>query len=81
MQSDQGRFVWTVDKEGKAAPRPVETASWQGQDWIIRKGLASGDKVIVDNLIKLRPGVPLQPHPPLPSPGAPDAGKSAGDAK
>ncbi len=83
MQSDQGRFVWTV-AEGKAAPRPVEAGSWLGSDWVIRGGLAAGDKVIVDNLLKLRPGAPVAPHAPGEMPGAPggaskaDAGK--GDA-
>lgn len=78
MQSDQGRFVWTVSPDGKAVPRPVEAANWSGRDWVIRKGLAAGDKVIVDNLLKLRPGVPVAPQ--LPgaasgtTPGAPALG-------
>ena len=61
VQNDQGRFVWVVGPDGKAAMKPVEAASWVGRDWLIRKGLASGDRVIVDNLLKLRPGAPVQP--------------------
>jgi len=87
MQSDQGRFVWTV-ADGKAQPRPVEAASWLGKDWVIRKGLAAGDSVIIDNLLKLRPGAPVIPNAPgelVPAgpAGAPkaDAAKSVpGDA-
>jgi membrane fusion protein, multidrug efflux system len=30
----------------------------------VRKGLNEGDSVIVDNLLKLRPGAPVAPHPP-----------------
>ena len=69
MQGDQGPFVWTVDKDGKAAPRPVITGDWQGSDWAITGGLARGDKVVIDNLIKIRPGAPLAPHAPEPASG------------
>lgn len=64
LQGDQGAFVWVVDKEGKAAPRPVQTGSWQGNDFAVTGGLSAGDKVVIDNIIKIRPGAPLAPHPP-----------------
>ena len=57
LQGDLGRFVWVVDAGGKAAQRAVEVGSWVGQDWIIRNGLSAGDTVILDNLMKLKPGV------------------------
>jgi membrane fusion protein (multidrug efflux system) len=52
--------VWTLGPENKATPRPVETGAWLGSDWIILKGLKPGDQVIVDNLLRLRPGVTVQ---------------------
>lgn len=64
MQGDQGRFVWTVDAEGKAAPRPVRTGEWMGNDWVVLEGLKAGDRVIVDNLVRLRPGALVQMKPP-----------------
>ena len=60
LQGDQGRFVWTVNSEGKAAPRPVQAGNWLGKDWVILGGLKSGDTVAIDNLLKLRPGTPVQ---------------------
>ena len=60
LQGDAGRFVWTLGPENKATPRPVETGAWLGPDWIIQKGLKPDDKVIVDNLLRLRPGVTVQ---------------------
>lgn len=75
MSGDQGRFVW-VALDGKATPKPVQAGPWQGRDWVIRSGLAAGDAVIVDNLLKLRPGAPVQPAPP---PGA-AAGAAPGGA-
>lgn len=72
MSGDEGRFVWVV-ADGKATPKPVRAGPWQGSDWVIRSGLAAGDRVIVDNLLKLRPGAPVQIAPPRGAPGAPGA--------
>lgn len=72
MSSQQGRFVYVVDENNHAAVRPVVTGDWQGRDWVILNGLNAGEKVVVDNLIKIRPGAPLQPHPPAEQ-GAPAA--------
>jgi membrane fusion protein, multidrug efflux system len=74
LQGDQGRFVWILGAENKAAPRPVETGAWIGSDWIILKGLKTGDQVILDNLLRLRPGVTVKPQ-------APGEGGKGGDAK
>jgi len=41
----------------------VKAGEWYGKDWVILGGLNAGDKVIVDNLIKLRPGAPVDPKP------------------
>jgi membrane fusion protein (multidrug efflux system) len=59
LNSDQGRFVFVVNEKNQANPRPVVTGEWKGQDWVILNGLKSGDKVIVNNLIKARPGMPV----------------------
>ncbi len=79
IQSEQGNLVMTADAENKVAPRPVKTGEWFGRDWIVLDGLKAGDKVIVDNLMKLKPGAPVDPHPPAPPAGAPaaDAAKPA----
>jgi membrane fusion protein (multidrug efflux system) len=78
VQSDQGKMLFTVSADNKVTPRPVETAGWSGHDWIVTKGLAAGDKVIVDNLMKLRPGAPVAPHGPGQGPGAPGPGGPTG---
>ena len=68
LTGDQGKFVFVAeqDKEGKtiAAVRPVQPGGLSGQDWVILDGLKQGDKVIVDNLIKVRPGAPVTPNQP-----------------
>ena len=59
-QTEDGKMVW-VARNGKAVATPVETGAWIGSDWAIHKGLADGDQVIVDNLIKLSPDAPVAP--------------------
>ncbi|HSN32055.1 MAG TPA: efflux RND transporter periplasmic adaptor subunit [Ideonella sp.] len=58
VSGEHGKAVWTL-VDGKATLAPVEVASWVGDEWAVRKGLKDGDRVIVDNLLKLRPGAPV----------------------
>ena len=57
-QNESGRFVW-VAEGGKASARQVRTGNWLGADWVVLEGLKRGDQVIVDNLVRLRPGVAI----------------------
>ena len=75
-QTEQGYLVFVADAENKVAPRPMQVGEWQGKDWVILDGLQVGDRVIVDNLMKLRPGAPVAPHPPQAAPDAAPDGKS-----
>ena len=68
LQTEMGTLVMTVGPENKVAPRPVKAGEWYGKDWVILGGLNAGDKVIVDNLIKLRPGMPVAPKDPAAAP-------------
>jgi membrane fusion protein (multidrug efflux system) len=77
-QNDQGRFVWVIGQDGAAQRRKVTTGSWVGRDWIINEGLNSGDQVIIDNLIKMRPGTPITvAAPPAATPAAAPAASPA----
>jgi len=60
MQNEGGRFVWIVGAEGKAAQRQIKVGSWVGDDWVVLEGLKEGDTVIVDNLLRLRPGTAVK---------------------
>lgn len=70
IQSEQGNLLMLADADNKVAPRPVQTAEWRGKDWVVTGGLQPGDKVIVDNLMKLRPGAPVAPHLPQTAPAS-----------
>ena len=67
LEGPQGKFVFVVGKENKAEIRPVEAGEWTGGDVVISKGLASGDQVIVDGVVKLGPGAPVQISAPAPA--------------
>jgi membrane fusion protein, multidrug efflux system len=70
MQTEQAKLVWIAGADGKAAMKPIQTANWIGTNWVVTGGLNQGDPVIVDNLMKLRPGALVQPHAPGASPQA-----------
>ncbi len=78
MQAEAGYMLFVLDKEGKAALKPVQLGDWIGADWMVLGGLVAGDRVIVDNLLKLRPGAAVSPLAPgQGKPAASGAGKSA----
>jgi len=59
MQNQGGRFVWVAGADGKAVQRPIRAGGWVGAEWIVLEGLKAGEQVIVDNVVRLRPGAPV----------------------
>src|SRR5258706_24719 len=59
LQNEGGRFVWVANAEGKAVQRPIRAGGWVGKDWILLDGLQPGEQVILDNVVRLRPGAPV----------------------
>ena len=59
LEGPKGKFVYVVNSESKAEPRPIALGDWQGGAWIITSGLAAGDRVIVDGVMKIGPGAPV----------------------
>ncbi|WP_320409206.1 efflux RND transporter periplasmic adaptor subunit [Piscinibacter gummiphilus] len=60
QQGPRGYFVWLVDKDNKAAQREVEAGEWLGDNWLVGSGLKDGDRVVVDGVMRLAPGVPVK---------------------
>jgi membrane fusion protein (multidrug efflux system) len=54
-------IVMVVGEDGKAASRVVATGPAVGDRWVVASGLNPGERVIVDGLQKVRPGMPVQP--------------------
>jgi membrane fusion protein, multidrug efflux system len=55
QQGPKGHFVWVVGNDGKVDQRPVVVGDWHENDWFIFEGLASGDQVVVEGTLSLRP--------------------------
>ena len=63
VQQALGRqFVYVVVGD-TAKSRDVQTGSFAGNDWIITSGLNAGDRVIVDNIQRVRAGSPVVAKP------------------
>ena len=60
LEGPQGKFVYVVDEKSTAQPRPVELGEWVGSDWIVTGGLKTGDRVVIDGVMKIGPGAPVQ---------------------
>jgi RND family efflux transporter MFP subunit len=63
VESQIGRQVFVVNADNKVESRSVEIGrGYQGQ-WVIKKGLKKGEKVIVEGTQKVRPGVVVNAKP------------------
>ena len=60
LNGAQGHFVWVVNKDGKAENRHVEVGPWYEDKWFITGGLAVGETVVVDGVMRLAPGAPVK---------------------
>ena len=63
LQGPQGPFVFVVNREEKVEIRDVGASDWKGDQWLIERGLNSGDRVVVNGLMKIGPGAPVKAVP------------------
>lgn len=62
LTSDLGKYVYVVNELNEATKRSIVVGNWIGKNWIVLEGLNAGDKVIIDNIIKLSSGKSVAPH-------------------
>jgi len=79
QQGSNGHLVYVVKEDGTAEVRPVVVGDYYGEkDIVIVTGLHGGDRVIVEGVLKVVPGQPVQ----IVEPGAAGkAGKAAAAKK
>ena len=63
MQGPQGPFVYVVGQDEKIGIRDVVASDWKGDQWLIDGGLNTGDRVVVNGLMKIGPGAPVKAVP------------------
>ena len=59
LEDMQGRYVYIVDSNDTVVRRNVELGQRQGVNWVVQSGLEEGDRVIVNGIQKVRPGMPV----------------------
>lgn len=64
MHGADGPFVWIIDRKGGAQIRAVTLGLANGNLMHVAKGLRKGDRVIVDGVLKLQPGMAVKPEKP-----------------
>jgi membrane fusion protein (multidrug efflux system) len=55
--------VLTVDAEDKVQLKIVTASRTLGRDWVVEDGINPGDRVIVQGVEKVRPGMKVKPVP------------------
>ena len=63
QQQQSIQTVYAVGPDNKVEARVVTTGERVGDDWIIEQGLRPGDRVIVEGLLTVRPGIVVKPVP------------------
>ncbi|MDO9178605.1 MAG: efflux RND transporter periplasmic adaptor subunit [Agitococcus sp.] len=65
IEGPMGKMVMVIGKEDKVEPRPVKVGEWAtvngSEAWVIDQGLQAGERVMVDGLFKIQPGMPVKP--------------------
>ena len=57
-ESNGSPYVYVV-QDGKIAIKKIKTIKTEGADWLLESGLEPGDKVVIEGLQRIRPGVPV----------------------
>jgi len=61
QQGPNGHVVYVVKQDNTAELRPVVVGEYQGdKDIVIVDGLKAGDRVVVDGMMKVVPGKPVE---------------------
>ncbi|MDG6348019.1 efflux RND transporter periplasmic adaptor subunit, partial [Luteimonas sp. 8-5] len=74
-----GAYVLVVGADGVVVRKDIEIERAQGSDWVVRKGVANGDQVIVSGLQRAIPGQPATAAP-MQAEGQPPAQQGAAPA-
>lgn len=60
LRTQQANLVWVVDDAGVVRPQPVVMGEAVGNDYLIEQGLSGGERIIVEGVIKVRPGLTVR---------------------
>uniref|UniRef100_UPI00352158A8 efflux RND transporter periplasmic adaptor subunit n=1 Tax=Rhodoplanes tepidamans TaxID=200616 RepID=UPI00352158A8 len=83
VQGPQGAALYVVNRSDVAEARPVRLGQEIEDGFVVRSGLEAGERIVVDGIIRVRPGQPVRPAsadsvPPGGGPAAAEAGGGTG---
>lgn len=61
QRDSEGYYVLIVDRANKVEVRRITATRQDGTDWVVSNGLATGERVIVDGIQKVRPTMVVNP--------------------
>jgi len=62
-QGAQGAFVYVLNSTNDGvSQRPIKLDREIRGDWAVREGLQDGEKIVVDGLLRIRPGARIKPN-------------------
>ena len=70
QQNQSIQSIFVVDSANKIEARPVKTGARVGESWLIEDGLKPGERVVVEGLLTVRPGIAVHPVPYQPKQGS-----------
>lgn len=60
IQQPDGKVAFIVNKESKIEPRPIILGDEVGNQVVVEKGISAGENVVVEGVLKARPGTPVK---------------------
>lgn len=57
LQKKGGMYVYLIDKDNKVTAQDVSTGAWAGDYQIVTNGLKPEDRIVVDGITKVKPGM------------------------
>jgi membrane fusion protein (multidrug efflux system) len=63
MHGAQGPFVWRIGEGEVVMPQPVTLGIAVGNDVAVTSGIATGERIVVDGVLKVQPGAAVSAAP------------------
>ncbi|MBE7712521.1 MAG: efflux RND transporter periplasmic adaptor subunit [Cyanobacteria bacterium SIG26] len=59
QENQEGKYLYKLDKEGLPKLAYIKVFGQSGDNWVIKSGVKTGDKIIVEGVQKVVPGAPV----------------------
>ncbi len=59
QENQEGKYVYKLDEKNLPVLTYIKVQGQSGENWIVKNGLKKGDRVIVEGILKVTPGNPV----------------------